>query len=76
MKIRAELTFPGKLKDDPILCNLCKEFLVTMSILEASFSTDTGWALVILEGNKEELNKTLNFLKTTGVEIQSSQELH
>ncbi|HOW42827.1 MAG TPA: NIL domain-containing protein [Candidatus Omnitrophota bacterium] len=76
MKIRAELTFPGKLKDDPILCNLCKEFLVTMSILEASFSTDTGWAVVILEGNKEELNKTLNFLKTTGVEIQSSQELH
>jgi len=47
-----------------------------MSILEASFSTDTGWAVVILEGNKEELNKTLNFLKTTGVEIQSSQELH
>lgn len=69
MRIQVELTFPGRLKDEPILCNLCKQFYVTMSILEASFSTDTGWAVIILEGTHEELDKTMGFLKDSGVQI-------
>jgi len=42
--------------------------------LEASFSTEVGWAILILEGAEGELNKALGYLKNKGVEVKSSQE--
>lgn len=42
MKIKAEFIFPKELKDEPLICDICKQFNITLSILEASFSTDTG----------------------------------
>ncbi len=74
MRIKTELTFPGKLKDEAIICNLCKKFDIVLSILEASFSTEVGWAILILEGVEGELNKALGYLKNKGVEVKSSQE--
>jgi ABC-type methionine transport system ATPase subunit len=73
MKIKAEFTFPGELKEEPIICNICKEFNIILNIIEASFSTDTGWAVLILEANEAELNKTFEYLKIKGVEIKDSQ---
>jgi ABC-type methionine transport system ATPase subunit len=75
MKTKTELTFPGNLKDQPILCDLCKKFEISMSILEASFSSETGWAIVILEGKKEEIDRTLGYLKTTGVVVENTVNL-
>ena len=43
-----------------------------MSILEASFSTETGWASVIFEGRKREIDKTLEYLKTSGIEVENT----
>jgi ABC-type methionine transport system ATPase subunit len=73
MKIKAEFTFPGKLKDEPIICQLCKGFDITLSILEASFSTDTGWAILIIEGSEEELKKAFAYLAHKGVEVGNNQ---
>lgn len=70
MKIRGEFIFPAKLKDEPIICALCKQFDITLSIIEASFSTDTGWAILVLEGAETELNKTFEYLKNRGIEIR------
>lgn len=75
MKLKAELIFPGRLKDKPIICNLCKKFEITVSILEASFSTDTGWAIIILEGSKQELKKANDYLIKEEVEIEETEEL-
>lgn len=69
-KEKLELTFPSKLKDEPIICDLCKKFNITLKIMEASFSTDTGWAIITLEGNEDELGKTLGYLREKGVEIR------
>ncbi len=69
MKIKAELTFPGKLKEEPLICNLCKKFDVIVNIVEASFSTDTGWAILIFEGSEGELDKALGHLRDSGVII-------
>ncbi len=57
MDITIGLTFPGELKDEAILCYLCKKFDIILNIVEASFSTDIGWAILILEGSEEELKK-------------------
>lgn len=70
MQIKAELLFPGKLKDEPLICNICKQFDIVLNILEASFSTGTGWAILIFEGAEAEVNRTLEYLKNKNVEIK------
>ena len=75
MKIKAEFIFPGKLKDEPLICDICKQFNITLSILEASFSTDTGWAILVLEAEDAEIIKTLKYLADKGVEIKDTKEI-
>lgn len=72
MKVEIELTFPGKLKKEPLICNICKEFNIVLNIVEASFSTDTGWAILNLEGDDAEVKRTLEYLKNKGVEIKNA----
>jgi ABC-type methionine transport system ATPase subunit len=75
MRIRIELTFPGELKDEATICTLCKKFDIILNIVEASFSTDTGWAILVFEGSEEELKKTLEYLKDKGVKFEEGQEI-
>jgi len=72
MKVKAELTFSSELKDEPIICNLCKKFDIILNIVEASFSTATGWAILVLEGNEEELERAFKYLEDTGVKIEKA----
>ncbi len=72
MKIKAELTFSSELKDEPIICNLCKKFDIVLNIVEASFSTATGWAILVLEGSEEELKRAFKYLEDTGVRIEKT----
>ncbi len=74
MRVKTELTFPGILKDDAIICSLCKKFDIVVNILEASFSTDTGWAILVFEGSEEEIKKSFAYLKDTGVIIEEKED--
>jgi ABC-type methionine transport system ATPase subunit len=69
MKLKAELTFPAQLQDEPVIYNLGKEFKIIPNIIEASFSTKTGWAILVLEGPQEEIDKALEYLKKKKVVI-------
>jgi len=73
MKIKTELTFPAELKDEPIICNLCKKFDIILNIVEASFSTATGWSILILEGSEGELEKAFKYLEDSGVRIEAKK---
>lgn len=73
MKIKAELTFPGELKEEAIICFLCKKFDVILNIVEASFSTATGWAILVLEGEEQELKKAFDYLRDKGVKFEDMQ---
>jgi len=75
MQIRVELTFPGELKEEPIICYLCKEFDIVLNIVEASFSTDTGWAILVFKGKKEELKKVFDYIKEKRISIDKIQEI-
>lgn len=75
MKIKAEFIFPQKLKDEPLIWAICKQFDITLSIVEASFSTDTGWAILILEAQDTEIVKTLKYLTDKGVEIKDTKQI-
>jgi ABC-type methionine transport system ATPase subunit len=73
VKIKAELTFPGELKEEAIICFLCKKFDVILNIVEASFSTATGWAILVLEGEEQELKKAFDYLRDKGVKFEDMQ---
>ncbi|MFH1441343.1 MAG: NIL domain-containing protein [Candidatus Omnitrophota bacterium] len=73
MKIAIGLTFPGDLKDESVLCFVCKNFDVNVNIIEASFSTASGWAFLEVEGKKEDIEKVIDYMEGKGIKIQKIQ---
>ena len=70
MKKKVELSIPGDLKDEAIFYYIIKHYEVVPNIIEASFSTEMGWALVQFEGKAQELEKLFSFLQEKGVEVK------
>jgi len=64
------LTFPGELKDESIICTLCKNFDIKLNIFEASFSMYSGWAILGIEGEEEVLKRSFDFLRTKNINIE------
>ena len=63
----AELTMPKEYKDEPIFYQVVKNFEVIPTIIEASFSTDIGWAYVKLEGEEDEIARLFDYLKSKNI---------
>lgn len=70
MKVALGLTFPGTLKDESVICYLCKHFDINLIIIEASFSMSSGWAFLEIEGDKEEIQKSFDYMSGKGIKIQ------
>jgi ABC-type methionine transport system ATPase subunit len=69
-EIKVELFIPGELKEEPIICTMIKDFDVSMKIVEASFSTESGWAYLILKGEKAEMDKVFGYLEEKSVKVE------
>lgn len=69
MRASVGLTFPGKLKDESIICFVCKRFEVNVNIIEASFSSASGWAILEIEGEQEEIDRVLDYLRGKEINI-------
>ncbi|RKY42693.1 MAG: FeS-binding protein [Candidatus Makaraimicrobium thalassicum] len=69
-EIKIELFIPGEFKDEPIICDMIKNFKVSMKIVEASFSTESGWAYLILSGEDDEINRVFDFLRKKGINVE------
>jgi len=64
------LAFPGELKDEAVLCYMCKNFQLNINIIEASFSMSSGWAILEVEGEKEEVERAFDYLNDKKIKIQ------
>ncbi len=73
MKMSIGLTFPGTLQDESIICYLCKNFEISLNIIEASFSMDAGWSILTFEGQEEEIKRAFEYLAEKGVKVQQIQ---
>ena len=67
MRTMVELTMPKDYKDEPVFYEMIQRFKVIPTIIEASFSTDTGWAYIKLDGEEEEIKKLFAFLKSKNI---------
>ena len=62
-RVKVELTFPVELRNEPVIYNMGRNFKLIPTIIEASFSTQTGWALLILDGDEKEIERLLKYLR-------------
>ncbi|PIU41141.1 MAG: hypothetical protein COS99_07325 [Candidatus Omnitrophica bacterium CG07_land_8_20_14_0_80_42_15] len=68
-KIKIEITIPSGLKEEPIIYHIVKNYKVIPTIVEASFSTEMGWAILTLEGSREELDRLFTYFKDKNISI-------
>ena len=71
---RVELFIPGDLKDEPIICSMIKNYDIEMRIVEASFSTESGWAYLIINGEKTEIENAFGYLREKGITIELRED--
>jgi len=69
-KVTVELTFPGDLKKEPVIYYIGRDFKIIPNIIEASFSTTMGWAILTLDGEKDELDRLFKYLSEKSVTIK------
>jgi ABC-type methionine transport system ATPase subunit len=66
-KRRVHLSFPGKLKDEPLLWRTCEQFDLIFNIRQADYTEGMGWLMAELEGDGEQLEKGIRWLEEQGV---------
>ena len=69
-KLTLELTIPSEHKEEPIFHTMCCEYKVVPVIIEASFSTSMGWAILTVEGKKEEIERLLKDLREKNIAVK------
>ena len=70
MESKIELFIPGELKDEPIICQMMKDFDIGIKIVEASFSTESGWAYLIINAEQTETDRLFSYLKDKGISVE------
>ncbi len=69
---RIVLHFPRRLVDRPIIYRLVKDYDLEFNILKASVTPEEEGLLIIeLKGEQKEYDRGIQFLRDTGVQIQS-----
>jgi ferredoxin len=72
IKKRVVLHFPTRLVDQPIIYKLVKDYDLVLNVLKASIMPNEEGRMVLeLSGTRDNYDKGIKFLQTTGVKIQS-----
>jgi len=67
---RVYLTFPEKLVKEPILCLMAKKFDILFNIRGSTVTTEIGLVALEIDGEREEIDRAIHWLKETGVLIE------
>jgi ABC-type methionine transport system ATPase subunit len=70
MKMRVKLTFPQDLIREPVIFTMARQFNVMPNIRRARVTETAGEMVLELEGEKDNLEKGLSFLKEKGIDVE------
>ncbi len=70
MKTRVKLTFPQSLIKEPVIFTMARQFNVMPNIRRARITETVGEMVLELEGQKDDLEKGIAFLKDKGIEVE------
>lgn len=68
------LIYPPQLVEVPVIQQLIREFELTVNIIRADLSLDSGWIEIKLSGSEQEIEKAETWLKNSGMELQTKEE--
>ena len=68
-RMRARLTFPARLVQEPILYRLVKDFDILINIRRADVKADYGWVMLEMEAQDATLERGVKWLKEQGVQV-------
>ncbi len=66
---RVRFTFPEQLIREPIIYNLGHEFRVITNVRMADVDENTGWVILELEGDADEIERSLTWAQDRGVRV-------
>ena len=66
---RVKITFPEVLVDRPLIYNLSHKFKIATSIRRADIRADSGWVVLELQGDEEEIEKGVQWAISNGVRV-------
>ncbi|MDP6717194.1 MAG: NIL domain-containing protein [Pirellulaceae bacterium] len=66
---RVRITFPEVLVDRPLIYNLGQKFKIATSIRRADIRAKSGWVVLELQGDEEEIEKGVQWAISNGVRV-------
>ena len=73
-KQRVKFTFVQELIKEPIIWKLAKQFDVVTNIRRADVTDDRGWVILELEGERDEIERGIDWVREQGVRIDPVYE--
>ncbi len=67
--VRYKFTFPTDLIQEPIIWKLGREFELVTNIRRANVVEDSGWVILELDGERNEIEKGVSWVTTRGVRV-------
>ena len=68
-KQRVKFTFESTLVEEPIIYQLGHDFHLVTNIRRADVRENVGWVVLELDGEKEEIERGLQWVSSTGVRV-------
>ena len=68
------LTFPEELIQEPIVYRLGHEFQVVTNIFRAAVAEKDSWIILQLDGEEEEILRSIEFMRDMGVRVEERSE--
>ena len=66
---RVRFTFPENLIQEPVIYQIGHEFRVITNVRMADVDERTGWVVLELEGDPEEIDRSLAWAQSKGVRV-------
>jgi ABC-type methionine transport system ATPase subunit len=71
---RVKFTFVQTLIKEPIIWKLAKEFDIVTNIRRADVTDDRGWVILELDGERDEIERGLEWVREQGVRVDPVYE--
>ena len=66
---RVRVTFPEQLIKDPVIYLLGRQFQVRTNVRMADVDEKTGWVILELEGEPDEIERSISWAQEKGVRV-------
>jgi ABC-type methionine transport system ATPase subunit len=68
-------TYPPHLLDQPLVYGLIRQFDLLTNILRAQVTPESGWLILAIRGEREQLEEGLAWISEQGVQVEVIMEI-